>query len=289
MDQSKFIDGSDGQAASGPLEEDAIQDSASAAAREGAARASTLTIQLSFEPAGPGRLDDPYYSCPLRNCCVVCGVEGAGGDQQPPGGLLKQQLIPREYRVWFHESYKSHSSHDIVSLCRACHDRYGKPMSDLKRQLLLEHGLPVADKACGGGGGGDGGATALEDGTLTQATKAINALRNHGAAIPRERVLHLKGKLIELLQFSVDPATTPVARLLELAAETMVARQAAHRQQAAAAPQQKAPGQVVAQAVLEAGQLQAFVNRWRAHFVAVMAPMHMPAGWSPTRAIGDSP
>lgn len=246
----------------------------------GLADPDSMTIRLTFEPKGAGRVGDPYYSVPLANRCVVCGWRGGqpGPDLAPERGLVKQQLVPREYRVWFPERLKSHASHDIVPLCRQCHDSYSRPMGQLKRRLLEEWGVVPreantrpASAVCA---------------RRSQAVKLIRTLQNHSTSLPPDRVVELQTKLGLLLELPVE---TAAVRELEPFLELAIKAEAKLSEEALAEPTvvPTPAGQRVVERVIAAGALDSFVQRWRRHFLATMQPQFMPGGWSPTRPLDE--
>eukprot|EP00798_Chlamydomonas_sp_ICE-L_P022879 gene22879-30054_t len=82
-----------------------------------------LTVQLHFEPRGRGNADDDYYLADKENRCCVCGLDGE---------YLRHQIVPRCYRSRFPGMYKTHLSHDIVLMCRACHQMFQQMSSYIK-------------------------------------------------------------------------------------------------------------------------------------------------------------
>jgi len=72
-----------------------------------------FTVRLNFEPAGRAVGDvGRYYQTIKENQCVVCGDRDA---------YIRKNVVPREYRKHFPMVMKSHTSHDVLLLCPACH------------------------------------------------------------------------------------------------------------------------------------------------------------------------
>jgi hypothetical protein len=95
-----------------------------------------LTVQLNFEPRGQGHAGDDFYTLPRSNLCAVCGASD---------GLTLHHIVPHEYRRYFPDDLKNHSSHDLVPLCIPCHRRCESLALALRRDLAVEYRAPVDD------------------------------------------------------------------------------------------------------------------------------------------------
>ena len=80
-------------------------------------------ITLRFTPGGLGNSEEPWLLAPKENACVGCGVS----QEVSPSGLIRWSVVPPSFRSLLPESHKSRDSHDIVLLCRGCHDRVVRP------------------------------------------------------------------------------------------------------------------------------------------------------------------
>lgn len=89
------------------------------------------TIQLTFRPAGLGAHNDEFYLKARPNICAVCGTTEM---------LTKHHCIPYCIRRRFPAHLKDHASHDVVPLCRVCHDIYETVAERKKRELKDTYG-----------------------------------------------------------------------------------------------------------------------------------------------------
>jgi hypothetical protein len=209
-----------------------------------------LTIILTFEPKGTGRAGDEFYTRPRPNVCAGCGSAE---------GLTLHHIVPHCYRRHFPEGLKSHSCHDLVPLCVPCHGRYESAAAALKKDLAREHGAPL-----------DGGR--LYDRAIARVRKAASALERartrDDVKIPPARIAELEAIVKE--HYGVSELTPA---LIEAAA--------------CLSPHVTPDGyRTHGSAVIGAtGDLQAFVERWRRHFLESLRPVHMPEGWRVDREV----
>lgn len=93
------------------------------------------TIILNFEPRG--RNSDDYTLQRKSNVCVCCGTTNINS-------LTKHHVIPSMYKKLFPLEYKARSSHDIVVICRECHNEYEQTYADkLKQKLADDYDAPL--------------------------------------------------------------------------------------------------------------------------------------------------
>lgn len=137
------------------------------------------TVQLLFEPNGYGNRGNPYYMQQWRNMCVVCGT---------PHMLTKHHCIPQCFRKFFPVEMKSHSSHDVLLVCRSCHDEYEKQSNKFKEELAKRYQLEINHAPVTG-----------------KMIKFASALKRHRNKMPAERVKKVEAALKEYLQ--VDELT----------------------------------------------------------------------------------
>ncbi|CAH2208740.1 jg13959, partial [Pararge aegeria aegeria] len=91
-----------------------------------------LKVRLRFEPAGRSVGDvGRYYQLTKENKCVVCGGQDS---------YIRKNVVPREYRKYFPEIMKEHSSHDVVLLCASCHQ-----LSNMLDRTLRERLAELCD------------------------------------------------------------------------------------------------------------------------------------------------
>ena len=95
-----------------------------------------MTIQLDFEPKGPGVAGNPFYMQPKQNKCVVCGVEE---------NLTRHHVVPRCYRRNFPPELKAYCSHDVLPLCHDCHETYEVHAERYKKELFDSAGIDTKE------------------------------------------------------------------------------------------------------------------------------------------------
>lgn len=207
-------------------------------------------VRLIFDPGGLGHRGDPFHSQERSNHCSVCGKTS---------GLSRHHIVPYCYRkslVRLVTCYK-HDIHDILPLCRPCHEKYEMEFaSQLRRQLAQEYDVPIA---------GTGLVTIFGD--EVKAIRAAAALDKYGHQIPEPRKAELEGMVSSFLG---KPATRENRQVLR-------GRRADPR-----GPDYKTHGEAL---VAKLTDLERFVVRWRKHFIESMKPQHMPDHWKITRSL----
>lgn len=204
----------------------------------------SLAVRLTFEPAGKGHAGDTFYLQARPNHCAGCG-----SDQQ----LTLHHVVPINYRRHFPPEIKGHSSHDLVPLCVACHQAYEAEAMRLKQRLAVEYCAPLE------------GVGYSSDPRKARVKKAASALLRHSqgqANIPDGRRAELRALVADLFPgLENDPRVWTAAAGLD----THQVDEDAQRH-----------GQLV---VSQLTDLQAFIERWRRHFVETLCPAHMPEHW----------
>lgn len=202
-------------------------------------------IRLLFQPNGPGHIGDDFYLQDRPNRCVVCGTNA---------DLSKHHIVPSEYRQHFPESIKKHSSHDVVVLCLECHGRYELYASDLRKILAAEYDMPLHGKG------------KKLDQDLLHTKMAGNALQRHMKQMPPKRIEELLCILRKhynrenITDEDINNAATIDPTIIGFIAH----------------------GKYV---VEHTDNLQAFVERWRQHFLVTMQPKYMLLNWRWDRTI----
>jgi hypothetical protein len=212
-----------------------------------------LTVVLCFEPRGKGHAGDFFYTTARPNACAGCGGTA---------GLTLHHIVPHCYRRYFPAEVKDHSCHDLVPLCLDCHYRYEASAQELKQELAQEFSAPLA------------GVGRRYDAAMARARRAASALERHargeaGVRIPPARLEALREVVRSCLGVAAVDAGA-IARACRL--DPHVAEDGS-----------KTHGEMVVAAVPD---LQAFVERWRRHFLASLNPPFLPAGWRVDREIG---
>jgi exonuclease 3'-5' domain-containing protein 2 len=230
-----------------------------------------LTVLLTFRPeerrdgSDFERLASPV---PRRNRCVVCGTEQT---------LSRYHLVPRSYQKFFKVQYKAKQSTDIVLLCVDCHEVANRHVMALKLRIAAEYSAPL-----------QGEGLVVPTRTERAVVKSASALLRGVDRVPSPRVAELQATC---RAWWAAHAPAALARLdaLDSAALQCAARlgrepprkggwQAAMAASGAFRPH----GQIVVDRLHEDASddaVQAFIMRWRAHFVHALAPRYMPDDW----------
>lgn len=205
-------------------------------------------LRLKFIPNGPGHTDDVYYLTSKVNQCVVCGCQT---------GLNRHHVVPSLYRKHLPLYIKDHSYHDVLLLCLPCHEKYEESANVLKKEIAEELGIKL-DFA-----GGE-----LYDPTIGPIVKSAVALLRHGDKIPEPRREYL-------LDFVRNWCGKKEITKEDLEAASKL--NAWHKNE-----EYIDHGQQVVAAIQD---LQAFVERWREHFVNEMQPRYLPKFWHVAKPI----
>jgi hypothetical protein len=205
------------------------------------------TIQLKFEPNGPGHVGDPYYLTEKKNQCVVCGVEKE---------LTRHHVMPWCYRRYMPAHVKDHSYHDILLLCVNCHEKYEDEASKLKQEIGVEYGIPMHGRGM------------YYDHQIARVAKHAAALYRHGKMIPPERRKMLL-KTVQDHYGHEDVTDDELKAAMKLESHIM-------------GPDFITHGEYVVQRLTD---LEAFTKRWRWHFLETMDPQFMPEHWDVDRSI----
>lgn len=213
---------------------------------------SALSIRLLFEPKGNGHAGDPFYTRPRPNVCAACGIREH---------LTLHHIVPYCYRRYFPETIKSHSCHDLVPLCLSCHHQYETEAMKLKKELAEEFNAPLD----GIGRQWDENAAKMR----SAASALLRSIRGE-AAIPPARVEELRRIVAERSGVEeIDLA------FLESACDRECYTVDANFK----------PHGLLVTAALD--DVQAFVERWRGHFMTCVQPGHMPLYWRVDRAVHE--
>jgi hypothetical protein len=206
-----------------------------------------IHIKLQFETKN--KVSNAFLLSDRENKCVVCGSEE---------DLSKHHIVPRCYRIWFPVENKSHNSHDVLPLCLDCHTQYEYIAIEFKKQLADEFDAPIHGR--------------IDENQLVL-NKAYGYARNlieHDFTIPAQRKDHMIDFIKSIFKLSdVDDAI-----LQELAEK---------KEGKSQSQENKTHGQIVVESV---GDVYAFEEMWREHFVNEMKPKFLPKGWSINYKIG---
>lgn len=151
----------------------------------------SFIVRLKFEPSGrPNTDSEKYYVTEKENVCVVCNEKN---------GLLRKNVVPREYRKHFPILMKCHVSremrHDVVLLCLRCHGRSNE-LDYLKRAR-------IADKFVAPLGNADLAKAILEPKERRNVRSGGNALLKNRAKLPEKRINELESIIMEYFNATV--------------------------------------------------------------------------------------
>ncbi len=202
---------------------------------------------LTITPEGYGFFNDAlhdYHLHPKINQCVVCASDR---------DLTKHHVLPVIFQR-FYPNEKGDAgvrSHDLLLLCRGCHNRYEAEYADPARFELGEETGALRDDE-------------VEfDAELGKAIQYAKSLHKHGEKLPDDVRNLFVGTIREGL--GRQPTSDDIARLcaLTLADTSSVVRKADLGEKVTAA--------------WDLGDLRRW---WRRHFVESMTPQFLPEGWS---------
>ncbi|CAB3245439.1 unnamed protein product [Arctia plantaginis] len=212
-----------------------------------------LTVRLRFEPAGRSVGDvGRYYQLQKENKCVVCGSTNS---------YIRKNVVPREYRKYFPEIMKDHSSHDVVLLCSDCHQ-----LSNMKDQLVREW---LANQCSAPYTTHASTSRFTEDAACKRIRSAARALhyqsRKHD--LPEAR----RKELEDIVLQNYPHHNEITVELLEEACQLQVTHENSDYE---------SHGMKVAEYYSERDGLLRLEEIWRQHFLDVMQPRYMPDLWS---------
>jgi exonuclease 3'-5' domain-containing protein 2 len=198
-------------------------------------------LRFRFTPGGRGHAGDAFYLAGKENLCVVCGATE---------GLNRHHVVPSVYRRHLPPDVKDHSHHDVVLLCLACHEKYEREADALKAELGRECGVPLH------------GLRTETDRSQGRAFSFARALLREGQKIPearREEMLRAVGEWVGKRRLS-DAELEAVARSSPKSEEAGLIEHGRH-------------------VVAGVTDVQAFLRRWREHFLRTMRPRFLSAHW----------
>jgi exonuclease 3'-5' domain-containing protein 2 len=195
-----------------------------------------LEIQLTFRHKGDGNKDDPFFLQVREDKCCVCG-------NQEQGTLTLHHCVPISYRSYFPIEYRNHNHFDVLPLCVPCHERYNPEEWLFRLQLSREYDVPIH-------GIYDEKLTSSE---YVKVRKSAYALVHYAETIPAARKEFLLNQIIRITKED-NPDLQKLA-----SAEYPKAL--------------KTQGQLIVEKLTD---IDAFILRWRKHFVETMKPMHLP-------------
>lgn len=208
-----------------------------------------MTARLTFTPREKGWAGDQYYLAPKLNRCVGCGSERR---------LTRHHIVPYCYRQHMPLEVKKSQYHDIVLLCWDCHSAYEHAASQLKMDLAKRYDSPIHGRG------------RIVDADLIGAKKAVAALERAGHLMPTAKRDSYFARLVAYLGREPTPQDTDVLK----------------RRRSEDMTNFVSHGEGV---MSQVGDLQAFTEMWRDHFMRHALPFYMPDGWDERRSIWRQP
>ncbi|CAG7579947.1 MAG: putative HNH endonuclease [uncultured marine phage] len=196
-----------------------------------------ICAQLLFEPKGLGKHEDLFSLEKAENKCVVCGTDE---------DLTRHHVVPTMYRKHFPEIYKSNYHHDVLPICRTCHDRYELTADILKEELNEEYGSKVDYKE------------------MIRISRIAYDYYHYRDVMDDEKVVNC---VMKLTKFDDNP----LDKLEKLISLKEVGIDGLRNQ-----------GKDI---IDNHGSLQDFVEMWRSHFVKKSNPKHLSKHWSIKRSL----
>ncbi len=206
-----------------------------------------LVIQLKFQPNGTGHANDDFYLQERQNICVCCGRLDA---------LTKHHVVPYCYRKFFPEDLKNHSAYDVLPLCYECHEKYESHAQKFKEELLVEFNVPKEH-------------TMDVDTEVKRVCLYASALlRFSESVIPVERY-NMMMEVLRVYYGRAEIATQDIEQAAQLKYNTR-------------RDNYKPEGQAVVESLTD---IEAFIKKWRQHFLDCAKPEFMPKYWDANRPI----
>ena len=204
---------------------------------------SPLTVQLNFKPRGIGNHGKEFGLTEMENRCVNCGTEEY---------LTRHHVVPFCYRRYFPLEIKSHNFHDVLSMCRDCHDGYERKADELKKVLsekfsVSMHGIVTKNRIGSG------------EELTSKIIKSATTLVRDTTGIPKMRIDELNKTIRDFLgrDFTHSDLET-ISKMKEYVCQTT-------------------QGKVVME---HCDDIQEFVEMWRSHFLENNECRFLPKDWN---------
>ncbi len=204
-----------------------------------------FTVQLTFEPKGLGNIGDEFYLQSRDNLCVVCGSTE---------GLSRHHVVPHCYVRQMSQQFR-HNSHDVLPMCVPCHELYEQTHSaSLRQELADEYNAPI---------NGNG-----EFVFPKPSVKAAYVLLKYQSQLPEYRQQELRHQICK--ELGRQPSDDDLQQLANMPKDMRKSDEF------------KTHGELVVSQITD---LDAFVARWRSHFIETMKPKHLPRLWNVSRSV----
>jgi len=207
------------------------------------------TIKLNFEPNGIGWHGDEFALTQKQNKCVVCGTEELER-------LTKHHIVPSLYKKHFPNKLKVATSHDVVCICRECHDEYENVYaSSLKEKISEQYGVPLCNSHT----------------DFAKAIKLCKAYTLNREVMPELRKKELLNKISLILGYG-EMGIVPMEEIEDLSKTSQKHHNEFHSNH----------GREV---ISKVTNIQKFVEMWRLDFLDNMRPKFMPKYWDVHRMV----
>jgi len=194
-------------------------------------------IYLNFQPNGLGNYDKSYGLGEMSNKCVVCGTQEF---------LTRHHVVPISYRRYFPVEIKSHNFHDVLPLCKDCHEGYERKADILKKNIEVQYNAPINNNS-------------LSVKNTIKSKKMANSLIKYKNVMAIERFNSMRNKLKDIL--GVKKLNN--RKIVEVANLHIDIKTKTH-------------GQIVVENV----NINEFIILWRKHFIDNNDCKFLPKNWS---------
>ena len=161
--------------------------------------------------------------------------------------ITRHHVVPIFFRKHFPLEKKDRSSHDVLILCVDCHNKYEEHALDLRKMISEELGIPPFQ-------------VNNVNLNVLRARKAARALLEYRDKMPEDR----KDLLLDRLRTFLGKEDVSREDMEFLSDANIVVLES---------------GKSFGQVVVEQVDIDAFIRRWRGHFVSTMSPKFLPAYW----------
>jgi hypothetical protein len=205
-------------------------------------------IKLNFEPGGIGNKDDEFALTQRKNICTVCGTVELDR-------LTKHHIVPSLYKKHFPMKLKVATSHDVVCICRECHDEYENIYaSKLKERISEQYEVPLCNSQS----------------DFAKVIKLSKAYVLNNSFMPEDRKMELLEKISSMMGY--EEGFVPMEEIEKFSKISKKHYNEFYSNH----------GREV---MLKVTDIQNFVEMWRNDFVENMKPKYMPKYWDIHRAI----
>lgn len=203
-------------------------------------------IQLTFQPKGHGQAGDAFFLSKKEGKCVICGAEN---------DLTRHHVVPYMYRRHLPDDAKANNHHDVLPICKPCHEGYERFADELKNLLAKTYDAPLHTSILN---------KYLSDKGLSLAISSATALLRYGHQLPPHVAQEKRQQVSDYLG---HPATdAEIDGLVKESNEYCERMKDAHSRK-----------------VVTLMDVQSLVETWRQHFISTMSPKFMPPHWDVKR------